>query len=337
MNDKLDALIHSEMQQRGIPGLNVMVRQHGKVLEQCSYGFANLEHGVTVKPETVFQIGSIGKQFAATAVMLLVEAGKIELEAPISTYFSGVQEFWSEVKVQHLLTHTAGVPSDFEGVDLRADLSEDELLQKILAGTLEFKPGEQYSYSNDGYKLVGILVSKVTGMFYGDFLQQQIFQPLGMKTARIIDDASIIPNRASGYVYQGTDLKNQDWVSPTFNSTADGAIYMTLDDFAHWDDALRTERILSTSSLERMWTPTTLNDGSISNYGFGWILHETQGFRCVSHAGEWQGFTAHFFKSLDNDLSITMLTNIAGINIEQITLGILEIFNPILNPNRNSG
>ncbi len=332
MNEKLDALIHTAMQQWGIPGLNVTVRQHGKVLEQGSYGFANLEHQVPVKAETVFQIGSIGKQFAATAVMLLVEAGKIDLEAPISTYFSGVPESWFSVKVKHLLTHTAGVPTDFAGVNLRADLSEDELLEKILAGTLEFAAGDQFSYSNDGYKLVGILISKVSGMFYGDFLRQQIFQPLGMKTAQIIDDTAIVPNRASGYVHQGPDLRNQDWVSPTFNSTADGALYMTLGDFARWDDALHEGKILSASSLERMWTATVLNDGSTSNYGFGWGLYETQGFRCVGHGGAWQGFTAHFFKSLSDDLSITTLTNIADINIERIALGVLGLFNPIFTP-----
>jgi CubicO group peptidase (beta-lactamase class C family) len=332
MNEKLDSLIQSEMKQWGIPGLNVMVRQHGKTLEQRSYGFANLEHGVPVKAETVFQIGSVGKQFAATAVMLLVEAGKIDLEALISTYFSGVPESWSGVRVKHLLTHTAGVPSDFAGVDLRADLSEDELLEKILAGTPEFAPGDQFSYSNDGYKLVGILISKVSGRFYGDFLQQEIFQPLGMKTAQIIDDTAIIPNRASGYVHQGPDLKNQDWVSPTFNSTADGAIYMTLEDFAHWDDALREGKLLSASSIERMWTATVLGDGSSKNYGFGWGLYETQGFRCVGHGGAWQGFTAHFFKSLNDDLSITTLTNMADINIERIALGILGLFNPVFTP-----
>jgi CubicO group peptidase (beta-lactamase class C family) len=332
MSTKLDSLIQTSMQRHEIPGLNIMIRQHGKILEQRSYGFANLEHSIPVKAETVFQIGSIGKQFAATAVMLLVKAGKINLEAAIGTYFAGVPESWSSVKVKHLLTHTAGVPSEFAGTDLRTDLSEDELLEKILAGTLEFTPGDRFAYSNDGYKLVGILISKVSGLFYGDFLQREIFQPLEMKTAQIIDDAAIVLNRAAGYVHEGPDLRNQDWVSPTFNSTADGAIYMTLEDVARWDDALREHKILSASSLEQMWTPTVLNDGSTSNYGFGWGLYEIHGLRCVGHGGAWQGFTAHFFKSLDDDLSITTLTNLAGINIERIALGIAGLFNPGLTP-----
>jgi CubicO group peptidase (beta-lactamase class C family) len=332
MNAELDALIRTAMERHEIPGLNIMIRQDGEILEQHSYGFANLEHSVPVKAETVFQIGSIGKQFAATAVMLLVEAGKINLEAAIGTYFSDVPDSWSGVKVKHLLTHTASVPSEFDGTDLRTDLSEDELLEKILTGTLEFAPGDQFAYSNDGYKLVGILISKVSGMFYGDFLQQEIFRPLGMTTAQIIDDAAIIPNRAAGYVHGGPDLRNQDWVSPTFNSTADGAIYMTLEDFAHWDNALRQNKILSASSLEQMWTPTVLNDGSTSSYGFGWGLYDIHGLRCVGHGGEWQGFTAHFFKSLIDDLSITTLTNIAGLNIERIALSILGLFNPIFTP-----
>jgi CubicO group peptidase (beta-lactamase class C family) len=332
MNADLDSMIQAAMQRHEIPGLNVMVRQHGKILERRSYGFANLEHQVPVKAETVFQIGSIGKQFAATAVMLLVEAGKIDLEAAIGTYFPGVPDSWSGVKVKHLLAHTAGVPSEFDGTDLRTDLSEDELLEKILAGNLEFAPGDQFAYSNDGYKLVGILISKVSGMFYGDFLQLKIFQPLGMTTAQIIDDAAIIANRASGYVHEGPDLKNQDWVSPTFNSTADGAIYMTLEDFDRWDDALSKNEILSASSLEQMWTPTVLNDGSSSSYGFGWCLYDIHSLRCVGHGGAWQGFTAHFFKSLNDGLSITTLTNIAELNIERIALGIAGLFNPIFTP-----
>lgn len=326
------SLIESQMEQRGILGLNLLVCQHGQVLEQRSYGVANLEHNVPVTFETVFQIGSIGKQFAATAIMLLVAQGKIDLEAGLAAYLEAVPESWSAVRIRHLLSHTAGVPSEADGLDLRLDFTEDQLLEKIFAGDLEFAPGEQFSYSNDGYKLIGILISKVTGMFYGDYLHQEIFLPSGMKNARIINDTAIVLNRAAGYVSEGLAWRNQDWVSPTFNSTADGALYMTLDDLARWENAFHNGTILSHAVLEEMYTPCLLNDGSSAPYGFGWSLNEKAGLRIAEHGGNWQGFTAYYLRVLGNGLSVVVLTNQASVGLERLVYGIAGLFTPELTP-----
>jgi CubicO group peptidase (beta-lactamase class C family) len=236
------------------------------------YGLANVEHQVPVKPETIFQSGSMGKQFTATAVMMLVEEGKLSLDDKITKFFTDAPEAWRNITVRHLLTHTSGMTDYPQDFDLRRDYTEDELYARIKPIPLAFQPGEKWSYSNLAYVMLGLLIHKVSGKFYGDFLQERVFQPLGMTTARVISEADIVPNRAAGYRVTNGQLKNQSWVSPSLNTTADGALYLTVYDMAKWDAALYTEKLLKRSSLEEMWTPVKLNDGKTHPYGFGWAL-----------------------------------------------------------------
>ena len=272
VSTKVDEYIRTEMQAQQIPGLALAVIKDGQIVIAKGYGLANVEHQVPVKPETIFQSGSTGKQFTSTAVMMLVEEGKLSLEDKILKYFPDGPAAWQNITVRHLLTHTSGMtdyPPDF---DLRRDYTEDELYQRIKPIPLAFQPGEKWSYSNLAYVMLGILIHKVSGKFYGDFLQERVFKPLGMTTARIISEPDIIPNRAAGYRVVNGQIKNQDWVSPSLNTTADGALYLTIHDMAKWDAALYTEKLLKKASLEQMWTPVKLNDGKTHPYGFGWAL-----------------------------------------------------------------
>src|SRR3989475_13312300 len=290
ITSKVDDYIKAEMQRQHIPGLSLAVLKDGQIILAKGYGFANVEHQVSVKPETIFQSGSMGKQFTATAVMMLVEAGKLSLSDPITKYFSDAPDSWKIITVRHLLTHTAGTtdyPRDF---DFRRDYTEDELLKRAEVIPLSFQPGEKWSYSNLGYVLLGILIHKVSGQFYGDFLQERVFQPLGMTTARIISEADIIPNRAAGYRLVKGELKNQEWDSPSRNTTADGALYLTVYDMAKWDAALYSEKLLKRSSLQQMWTPVKLNGGKTQDYGFGWGFGAVNGHHIIEHGGAWQGF-----------------------------------------------
>src|SRR6516165_3907908 len=154
-----------------------------------------------------------------------------------------------------------------------------------------FAPGEKWSYSNAGYVLLGIVIRRVTGKFYGDFLQERIFRPLGMASTQVISEADIVPHRSSGYRLVKGQLKNQDWVAPSLNTTADGALYTNVLDLAKWDAALRERKFVKPSSYELMWSPVKLHDGKMYPYGFGWSLEDRGGFRAVSHTGSWQGFT----------------------------------------------
>lgn len=306
---KIDEYIKSEMRVQQIPGLSLAVIRNGKIELVKSYGFSNVEHQVPVKPETVFQSGSIGKQFTATAVMILVEEGKLSLDDKISKYFPDLPQTWKNISVRHLLTHTSGMGDYPPDLDLRRDLTEDQYLAIIKSVPLNYQPGARWDYSNIGYVTLGILIRKLTGKFYGDFLTERIFRPLGMTTARVISEADIVPNRAAGYRLLKGELKNQEWVSPSTNSTADGSLYFTILDLAKWDAALYTDRLLGRSSLAQMWTPVKLDDGKIKAYGFGWHTDVMHNRRVVFHGGAWQGFKSFIVRFPDDKLTIIFFAN----------------------------
>jgi CubicO group peptidase (beta-lactamase class C family) len=329
---KVDDFVQNEMLPQHIPGLSLLVKQNGKIVLAKGYGLANVEHQVLVKPETVFQSGSVGKQFAATAVMMLVEKGKIGLDEKIGKYLTNAPPTWANIKVRHLLTHTSGLGDYPSGFDFRRDYTEDELLAKITATPLAFQPGERWSYSNLGYVTLGILIGKVTGKFYGDFLQERIFKPLGMTTARIISEADIVTNRADGYRLVDGNLKNQEWVSPTMNSTADGSLYLTVFDLAKWDDALYAENLLKRSSFDQMWTPGTLNNGKTHPYGFGWFVVDVRGHRLIHHGGSWQGFHCAIQRYVEDKLTIVGFDNLTQSDLEKIIRGVAGIYNAELKP-----
>jgi CubicO group peptidase (beta-lactamase class C family) len=329
---KVDDYMKTEMQRQRIPGASLVVVKDGQIILAKGYGLSNVELQVPAKPETIFQSGSMGKQFTATAVMMLVEAGKLSLSDPITKYFTDAPAAWKDITVRHLLTHTAGTtdyPNDF---DFRRDYTEDELLKRAEAIPLAFQPGEKWSYSNLGYVLLGILIHKVSGQFYGDFLQERVFKPLGMTTARIISEADIVPNRAGGYRLVKGELKNQEWVSPSLNTTADGALYLTVYDMAKWDAALYTEKLLKRSSLDQMWTPVKLNNGKTSAYGFGWSLSEVRGHRIVEHGGAWQGFKSCIARYVDDKLTVVVFANLSQANPGRIVYGVAGIYDSGLTP-----
>jgi len=314
----VDAVVREEMQRQRIPGLALGVYGEGKIIKPQGYGLANLEWNAAVKPDTLFQSGSVGKQFVATAVMMLVEEGKVRLDDPIQNYFPDAPEIWKNITVRNLLTHTSGL-GEYEsrertGPDgpfyLRLDFTEDELYKKIKELPLDAKPCQRWDYRNTNYVLLGFLIHRVTGKSYGDYLQDRIFKPLGMSSTRIISDLNVIPNRAAGYELVHGELKNQEWVSPTFNSTADGALYFTVLDLQKWDAALRAEKLIKQSSLEQMWTPMTCPDGKKHDYGFGWSIEDANGHRLIEHGGAWQGFSTHIARYVGDGLTVVVLTNL---------------------------
>jgi D-alanyl-D-alanine carboxypeptidase len=330
--DRVSDFVNAYLKKRQVPGCALMVRHNGKVVLAAGYGFANLEHGVRVTPQTVFQSGSVGKQFTAMAVMVLIEEKKLDLDDPISKYLD-VPNAWSAITVRHLLTHTSGLSDYPEKFSLQQDYTEDDLLNMIKAQPLGFAPGEKSSYSNLGYVTLGILIHKVSGEFYGDLLQERVFAPLGMSHTRVISEADIIPNRAAGYRLKDGMLKNQEWVAPGLNTTADGSLYFTIEDIAKWDEALEKRKILSQASFEQMWRPVRLNDGSAARYGFGWHIGNTDsGHRLVEHGGAWQGFAAYIGRYPDDRLSVAALCNRAGARAGYIAKRVAGFYVPTVAP-----
>jgi CubicO group peptidase (beta-lactamase class C family) len=320
--------VKAEMERQHIPGLALLVTRDGKVVRSEGFGLANVELQVPVKPETIFQSGSVGKQFTATAVMMLVEAGKIGLNDPLTKYFPEAPPSWKNVTVRELLSHTGGFgdyPKDF---NFRKDWTEPQLLKLVESIPLAYPPGTKWEYSNLGYLTLGILIHRVSGEFYGDFLRQRIFQPLGMQATRIISEVDIIPNRAAGYRLLKGELKNQEWVAPAMNTTADGSLYFSIVDLSKWDAALYEGKLLKRSSFDLMWTPVKLKNGQSNKarYGFGWFIEERNGHRCIHHDGSWQGFETAIDRYVDDHLSVVALTNLAGAKPGEITKHVAEMY-----------
>ena len=312
--DEVTRIVRAEMENQHIPGLALLVARNGVPIRSEGFGLANVELNVPVKAETIFQSGSIGKQFTAAAVLMLADAGKIGLDDPLSKYFASGPGWWNQVTIRELLSDTAGFtdyPKDF---DLRKDYSEEELLKMVEAIPPAYPPGTSWAYSNLGYVTLGILIHRVSGQYFGDFLQERVFNPLGMSTTRIMSEADIIPNRAAGYVLDKGQLKNQEWVAPSANSTADGSLYFTILDLARWDAALYTEKVLKESSKREMWTAATLRDGkpNRAGYGFGWFVESQYGHRVVEHDGRWQGFDTQISRYPDDGLTVVVLTNLGS-------------------------
>jgi CubicO group peptidase (beta-lactamase class C family) len=326
--DVVDNYFRAEMTKQRIPGLALLVSRGGQVIRAQGYGLANVELQVPVKPETIFQSGSIGKQFTATAVMMLVEEGKIGLGDPLTKYFPGAPPSWKEVTIRELLSHTAGFTDYPKNFDMRRDYTEAEQLKIVESIPLAFAPGTSWSYSNLGFLTLGILIHKVTGEFYGDFLQEHIFQPLDMQTTRIISEADIVPNRSAGYRLVKGELKNQEWVSPTVNTTADGSLYFSIMNLAKWDASLYTEKLLKRSSLDEMWTVAKLNNGqpNSGHYGFGWFVVTKNGHRVVEHEGAWQGFETQISRYVDDKLTVVVLTNLEDAKPEVFADRVAEMY-----------
>jgi CubicO group peptidase (beta-lactamase class C family) len=336
LSAKVEATVEAQRKAQKIPGVGLAVCRDGKLLKSSGYGLANVELDVPVTQETNFQTGSVGKQFTSMAVMMLVEEGKIGLDDKLSKYIPASPAAWKDVSIRHLLTHTSGI-ADYGGeedtmdkgvINFRKDYTEDELVQAFAKMPMDFAPGEKWSYSNTGYVLLGIVIHKASGEFYGDFLQERIFRPLGMTATRIISEADIVPHRSAGYRLVKGELKNQEWVSPTLNTTADGALYTNVLDLAKWDAALWERKFVKPSSYEAMWTPVKLNDGKTHPYGFGWFLDNKNGRRAVSHDGAWQGFTMSIVRYLDDHLTIIVMTNLDSDNSkpEQIVKEVAELY-----------
>ena len=310
--DEVDDYIVAQMQQQHIPGLALAVVNRGQIEKSAAYGLANIELNVPVRTDTVFQIQSITKTFTASAIMLLVEEGKIGLDDRIAKHLDDLPESWNGITVRHLLSHTSGI-KDFINeptVDMRKDLQPVDVIESLRKLPLNFKPGEKYSYSNTGYHLLAMIIRKVTAESWSDFLKRRVLEPLDMQDTRVISLSGIITNRAAGYVWDNGRIQNGQFIAPTILAYAGGGLRSTVLDLAKWDAALYTEKILKRSTLDQMWTPAKLNNGKDSSYGLGWGITNEHGHRLISHTGSHMtGFKTALARFVDDKLTVIVFTN----------------------------
>jgi CubicO group peptidase (beta-lactamase class C family) len=248
-------------------------------------------------------------------------------------HFPDAPAAWHRITVRQLLTHTSGIKDYGEEIDFRKDYTEDELLGIMQKLPLEFEPGTQWSYSNSGYLVLGILTSKIAGKHWSDFQAERIFAPLGMKTTRVISERDLVKHRAAGYVLDDKgEVKNQEWVSPSLNRCADGALYFSVNDLAAWERALVARSFLSPEHFAAWWTPVRLANGTTSGYGFGWSLGEQRGERLIEHGGSWQGFRTMIARYPDQGVAVAVLANLDEAEPETMVHEIAGLIEPKLRP-----
>ncbi|HVG07483.1 MAG TPA: serine hydrolase domain-containing protein [Thermoanaerobaculia bacterium] len=331
--DEVDSYVEARMRELHIPGFALAVVRDGQVVKSKGYGLANVELGVPATEETVFEIGSITKQFTAAAVMMLVEENKIGLDDRIGKHLAGVPEAWSAVTVRHLLTHSSGIQNYLDVPGLmdatsRPGMSHDEIAKLFFERLqLDFQPGETWSYSNTAYLLLGNILEKASGKSYWEFLDERIFKPLGMKATRSSEPRAILPHRAAGYEWRGDRFENR--AALTENAYAAGSIVSTIQDMAKWDAALTSGK-LPGSVLA--WTPNKIARGAIApfNYGFGWFLDTYHGHRVISHSGGTPGFSSILYRFVDDGISVIALTNHTDRVLDHLAIDVAGLYVPAL-------
>jgi len=286
---------------------SIIAINDGEVLFKKAYGYANIEHKVKNTTETKYRIWSITKQFTAAAILILEERGLLRVEDSLKKYFPDCIELSPNITIHHLLTHTSGIFNysnlpDSHKTFQRMCHKKSDLIKMFLSKPLNFEPGTQWEYSNTGYYLLGMLIEKLSGKSYSEFLTENIFIPLGMFNTSVDDDKKIIENMASGYYLNSNDLIHCNYINMDLMLSS-GGIYSTVEDLFIWDKALNSDKLLSRKSIEKMNTPYK------NNYGYGVFIETNNNRRVVQHSGGCEGFLTEIHRYVDNNFAVVILSN----------------------------
>lgn len=324
-DDRIDAAVSKSVAADG-PGCAVLVLKDGKVAHKKGYGLANLEHRVPITSETVFDLASVSKQFTATAVMILHDRGELSIDDDVRKHLPELPEYDKErpIRVRDLLNQVSGIRDYLNLLGKHKGdpdrLKNEDVLKLLLDEKLMFPTGTKWSYSNSNYCLLALIVERKTGKKFREVLGKEIFEPLGMKRARVFDDATqVIPNRAYGYGKRrdGWSYQHSDLIM-----TGDGAVMLSLEDFAVWDPA----KLVKAETLKMAWTPGKLDNGKEHSYGFGWAVGKVDGKLVVEHSGGWAGFRTYIVRYGDDGLTVVVLANNQNLDAAAIGRAVANLF-----------
>ena len=311
---RIDAAIAPAYAQ-GEPGATVIVVKDGHTILRKAYGVADVANKVLMTADTSLRLGSLTKQFTAAAIMLLAERGKLSVEDDITRHLPGYPTHGNKITIEHLLTHTSGIPSYTSQPGFTAsetkDLSTSEMIDTFKNLPPEFEPGTRFAYNNSGYFLLGAIIEKASGQTYAQFVEQHIFKPLGM-----VDSAYEGHERGKAPRAVGHSRRPQGYVeaAPLSMSQpyAAGALVGTVDDMARWNAAMAGNKLLTRASWQKMSTPYKLKDGSSTRYGYGFGFADVQGAPTVAHGGGINGFSTFAMRLPTQNVYVAVLTNLDG-------------------------
>ena len=307
LTQKADEVVNAYVKQGRFSGA-VLVAKGGKTILSKGYGMANYEWEVANTPQTKFRLASVTKQFTGLAIAQLEERGLLNVNDTVAKYLPGIPKELSEtVTIHHLLTHSSGIPSFTNFPDYPAKIkfekwSGEKLIAWLAGKSLEFAPGEKFKYNNTGYYLLGVIIEKVSGKPYEQYVKENIFDPLGMKDSGHDSNSALIKSRASGYIVRNNTLENADYLNMSVPGAA-GALYSTVEDMYKWDRALYSEKLVKRATLDKMYAPFK------SNYAWGWIVDEVNGRKRIAHDGGIEGFNTTIVRFINDDLCIIALSN----------------------------
>jgi len=323
------------------PGAAVLVVKDGRPVFEHGYGVTDLRTRRPVDTRTNFRLASVTKQFTAAAVMLLVRDGNLRYDDSLTDIFPGFPEYGRAIAIRHLLNHTSGLP-DYEDLMPPPDpalpveqvqIHDSEVLE-LLKGQKagKFEPGTRWAYSNSGYVLLGLVVERVSGRPFAEFLRNRIFVPLKMAgTLAYERGKNDVENRAYGHTKEGGHWTETDQ-SPTSATLGDGGVYSSLSDLLKWDEALCRHSLLSESEMRPALTPVdvpegppTEPDGTAAEYGFGWFLNPWKGHARMWHYGETAGFRTAIQRFVDDGLTVIVLCNRADLDARTLALRVADL------------
>jgi CubicO group peptidase (beta-lactamase class C family) len=303
---EIDAYLDSLVEWDAFSGV-VLVARQGLVLINQGYGPADQEQGIPNTPQTKFRIGSITKQFTAMGILILQAQGKLDVQDPICRYVPECPVPWEGITLHHLLVHTSGIPDfvDLPGYEESkgTPTAPIELIARFKDEPLAFPPGSEWRYSNSGYILLGYVIEQASGQTYADFIQTNIFAPLGMASSGYDHNQDVLALGYSGY---GEDWLEADYIDASVPYAA-GALYSTVGDLLLWDQALYTEKLVSQELLDTMFTPFASNP--LGGYGYGWFISERHNRLVVRHGGGGDGYVGIIERYPEDGVTIILLSN----------------------------
>jgi CubicO group peptidase (beta-lactamase class C family) len=325
--DSTDIIVQKMMKEQKIAGLALAVIKKGKTVVNKGYGLANVELNVPVTEKTVIRLGSVSKQFFATAILKLMEEGKLSIEDHVHKFFPDAPETWKPIQLKHLLSHSSGLKREGPAYNNSVIQPDLVIIKSAYSLPLDFKTGEKYQYCNLAYFMLAEIITQVSGMPWQDYIREKLFIPAGMMNSGMTDFYPIIPNRASGYMHKNGVLVNADAMYAVRPS---GGFLSTSTDMIQWDKVLREKNIiLKKEDWELLWQPfikTSDETTSKEYYGFGWAINELNGRKVVQHGGSNIGFRSYYTRFVNDGLSIIIMTNTDEANPAAIVRALSEYY-----------
>ena len=324
-----DSIADAIIKRGRVAAMSIAVTRGRDTLVMKGYGLADVENEVPATAQTVYRIGSVTKQFTSAAVMQLVEQGKLSLDDDVTKYVPNAPTHGRRVLVRHLLNHTSGIPSYTDvgpifGRVMRLDLSKDSLIATVKDDSLQFEPGSHFYYNNTGYFLLGMIIERVTGKPYGDYLRDALFAPNGLTSTVYCGTMPLIKHRARGYEGRQSGLVNADYISMDLPYAA-GSLCSTVGDLVAWTRLLHAGKLVNASSFTTMTTPAKLTSGRPMQYGFGLFMDTVGTHRRIHHGGGINGFISELAYYPDDSLTIVVLSNTAPAPSEQVAENLARV------------